>query len=118
MLGDPVNLVDPAGKKVGLFLACQAINGAMTTYSFVDTASDLTERNESIRYQLRMVDEEIESCPKEDVRRLAELWEIRTDLVGLFSEVTADNTPVSMDNIGPGIVGAGLCGVLLVAPVP
>lgn len=112
------NLIDPYGREAISFLLCEAINGGITVHSVNQTYSELTESTELLRDQLMRINDEISRCPTEDTRRLDGLFRIRADLVGALAEVTAENTPMSMGDLGPGMIGAGVCGLLLLVPAP
>jgi RHS repeat-associated protein len=118
VLNNPINFIDPNGNEAISFLVCEAINGAMTVHSANQTYNQLTESTDLLRDLLMRVNEEIGQCPAADIRRLDELLRIRSDLVGALAEATAANTPMSMSDLGPGIIGAGICGLLLLVPAP
>lgn len=74
-----------------------------------------------IKDQLNRVNKEISECPSGDASRRAGLDEIRNNLVGQLSDAIKAGSPsplAGMEDIGWGMVGAGACGLLLLAPTP
>jgi RHS repeat-associated protein len=118
VVNNPINLIDPSGNEAVSFLACQAINASLTLYSVNQTFNQLKESTEFLREQITEINTEISQCPAGDTRRLDGLLKIRADLVGALAEATAQNMPMSMGDLGPGMVGAGVCGLLLLVPAP
>ena len=117
-MNNPVNFVDPSGLKGVSFLVCETINAAYSVNSLNDTLDQLTESTELLRDQLDRVNNEIAQCPSSNISRLEGLNDIRNDLIGALGDNFAAGTPMSLGDLGPGIMRAGACAILLVIPVP
>ena len=120
--GNPISRADPAGLGPGMAaVACEAANAAYSVYSFRQTMNELSSGTSLIRDQLSRVDHEISECPTSDVKRLGQLWEIRASLAKQLSDATKAGSPgplAAIEDVGWGMVGAGICGLLLLAPTP
>ncbi|MES9894740.1 MAG: RHS repeat-associated core domain-containing protein [Candidatus Thiodiazotropha endolucinida] len=111
--GNPVNFTDQSGLGIGLGLTCEAIVGATSVYSTLDSAEQLTESIEVLQDQLDRVNRAYDECSPTDLEKQAELDQIRKELEKAILDLTAQNMPLSdLSGVGPEMLGAGACGLL------
>ncbi|MEW8052519.1 MAG: RHS repeat-associated core domain-containing protein [Candidatus Thiodiazotropha sp.] len=111
--GNPVNFTDQSGLGIGLGLTCEAIVGATSVYSTLDSAEQLTESIEVLQDQLDRVNRAYDECSPTDLEKQAELDQIRKELEKAILDLTAQNMPLSdLSGAGPEMLGAGACGLL------
>jgi len=111
--------IDPFGLAVGSFLICESINAGYSVNSFRNTLKDLNESTELLNDMLSRVNKEIEQCPKDDIRRLSGLQELRRELSIAVTEATLSNSignSISLIDISAGTIRAGVCGLSLLIP--
>jgi len=102
-----------------LFLACSAVNAAYSAYSFYDKVRQLDEATASFQDQLNRVNERISECPSSDTKKLAELYEIRNDLIGTLAQATAGSLSPSdtgLSEVSTALVFEAACLVSLALP--
>ncbi|MES9969102.1 MAG: RHS repeat-associated core domain-containing protein, partial [Candidatus Thiodiazotropha sp.] len=111
--GNPVNFTDQSGLGIGLGLTCEAIVGATSVYSTLDSAEQLTESIEVLQDQLDRVNRAYDECSPTDLEKQAELDQIRRELEKAILDLTAQNMPLSdLSGAGPEMLGAGACGLM------
>jgi len=113
---NPIDLVDRDGREVVSWLVCEGANAAWNVYSFHKTLDRLRQATNGLRDQLTRVNKRLAEC--HDLRTYAELMKIRRNLIRAIANATAENTPLSLSGLGPGMINAGACSLLLAVPAP
>lgn len=119
--GNPISYFDATGLGPATGWLCEAANAAYTVYSFNQTMDELSVNTDLARDQFQRVNERISQCPVEDTGRRAALEEIRRDLVIQLARGIQAGSPsplAGIEDVGMGMIGAGVCGLLFFGPTP